>query len=177
MAAITICSDFGAQENSLPLLLLFLHLFAMKWWHWMPWTLFSECWALSQLFHSPLSLSFFFTFCHKGGVICISEALLHFFSLLLLLFTSVFKFNLFILLLSLSSELFISVILFSYKTFICFFISSISLLSISVSLLRLSTFRFKVWLQLLGWRRKWQPTLVFLLGESHGQRSLEGYSP
>ena len=27
------------------------------------------------------------------------------------------------------------------------------------------------------WRRKWQPTLVFLLGESHGQRSLAGYSP
>ena len=27
------------------------------------------------------------------------------------------------------------------------------------------------------WRRKWQPTLVFLPGESHGQRSLLGYSP
>ena len=27
------------------------------------------------------------------------------------------------------------------------------------------------------WRRKWQPTPVFLLGESHGQRSLVGYSP
>ena len=27
------------------------------------------------------------------------------------------------------------------------------------------------------WRRKWQPTLVFLPGESHGQRSLAGYSP
>ena len=27
------------------------------------------------------------------------------------------------------------------------------------------------------WRRKWQPTPVFLLGESHGQRSLMGYSP
>ena len=26
------------------------------------------------------------------------------------------------------------------------------------------------------WRRKWQPTPVFLCGESHGQRSLEGYS-
>ena len=25
--------------------------------------------------------------------------------------------------------------------------------------------------------RKWQPTLVFLPGESHGQRSLVGYSP
>ena len=26
-------------------------------------------------------------------------------------------------------------------------------------------------------RRTWQPTLVFLPGESHGQRSLAGYSP
>ena len=25
----------------------------MKWWDWMPWSLFSECWALSQLFHPP----------------------------------------------------------------------------------------------------------------------------
>ena len=28
----------------------------------------------------------------------------------------------------------------------------------------------------ITWRRKWQPTPVFLPGESHGQRSLEGYS-
>ena len=28
-----------------------------------------------------------------------------------------------------------------------------------------------------SWRRKWQPTPVFLPGESHGQRSLVGYSP
>ena len=28
-----------------------------------------------------------------------------------------------------------------------------------------------------SWRRTWQPTLVFLPGESHGQRSLVGYSP
>ena len=28
-----------------------------------------------------------------------------------------------------------------------------------------------------GWSRKWQPTLVFLPGEFHGQRSLAGYSP
>ena len=27
------------------------------------------------------------------------------------------------------------------------------------------------------WRRKWQPTPVFLPGESHGQRSLVGCSP
>ena len=29
----------------------------------------------------------------------------------------------------------------------------------------------------IPWRRKWEPTLVFLPGKSHGQRSLEGYSP
>ena len=28
----------------------------MKWWDRMPWSSFSERWALSQLFHSPLSL-------------------------------------------------------------------------------------------------------------------------
>ena len=27
------------------------------------------------------------------------------------------------------------------------------------------------------WRRKWQPTQIFLPGESHGQRSLARYSP
>ena len=29
----------------------------------------------------------------------------------------------------------------------------------------------------IPWRRAWQPTPVFLLGESHGQRSLAGCSP
>ena len=29
----------------------------------------------------------------------------------------------------------------------------------------------------IPWRRKWQPTPVFLPGESHGQRSLASYSP
>ena len=36
---------------------MFPHLFPMKWWDQMPWSLFSECWALSELIHSPLSLS------------------------------------------------------------------------------------------------------------------------
>ena len=31
--------------------------------------------------------------------------------------------------------------------------------------------------QEIPWRRAWQPTPVFWPGESHGQRSLEGYSP
>jgi len=29
----------------------------------------------------------------------------------------------------------------------------------------------------ISWSRKWQPTPVFLLGKSHGQRSLVGDSP
>ena len=33
------------------------------------------------------------------------------------------------------------------------------------------------WVRKIPWRRKWQPTPVFLPGECHGQRSLAGYSP
>ena len=29
----------------------------------------------------------------------------------------------------------------------------------------------------IPWRRKWQPTAIFLPGKSHGQRSPAGYSP
>ena len=36
---------------------------------------------------------------------------------------------------------------------------------------------FDPWVGKTPWRREWQPTPVFLPGESHGQRSLRGYSP
>ena len=36
---------------------------------------------------------------------------------------------------------------------------------------------FDPWVRKIPWRRTWQPTPVFLPGESHGQRSLAGYSP
>ena len=39
----------------------------------------------------------------------------------------------------------------------------------------------ETWVQSLGqedpWRRKWQPTAVFLPGKSHGPKGLVGYSP
>ena len=35
---------------------------------------------------------------------------------------------------------------------------------------------FDSWLRKIPWRRQWQPTPVFLLGKSHGQRSLAGYT-
>ena len=34
---------------------------------------------------------------------------------------------------------------------------------------------FDPWVGKIPWRKKWQPTPVFLPGESHGQRSLAGY--
>jgi len=37
--------------------------------------------------------------------------------------------------------------------------------------------RFNPWVEKIPWRRKWQPTPVFLPGECCGQRSLAGYSP
>ena len=37
--------------------------------------------------------------------------------------------------------------------------------------------QFDPWIAKILWRRKWQPTPVFLSGESHGQRSLVGPSP
>ena len=35
---------------------------------------------------------------------------------------------------------------------------------------------FDPWVRKISWRRAWQLTPVFLPGESHGQRSLAGYS-
>ena len=36
---------------------------------------------------------------------------------------------------------------------------------------------FDLWIRKIPWRRKWQPTPVFLPEKFHGQRSLAGYSP
>ena len=36
---------------------------------------------------------------------------------------------------------------------------------------------FDPWVGKIPWRRAWQPTLLFLPGESHGERSLVGYGP
>ena len=36
---------------------------------------------------------------------------------------------------------------------------------------------FDSWIRKIPWKRKWPHAPVFLPGESHGQRSLAGYSP
>ena len=45
------------------------------------------------------------------------------------------------------------------------------------SLLQCGRPGFDPWVGKIPWRRKWQPTQVFLPGKSHEQRSLAGYSP
>ena len=37
--------------------------------------------------------------------------------------------------------------------------------------------QFKPWVRKIPWRREWKPTAVFLPGEFHGQKRLEGYNP
>ena len=34
-----------------------------------------------------------------------------------------------------------------------------------------------IYIYIIPWKRAWQPTPIFFPGESHGQRSLAGYSP
>ena len=36
---------------------------------------------------------------------------------------------------------------------------------------------FPLWVRKIPWRKAWQPTPVFLPGESHGQRGLEDCGP
>ena len=47
----------------------------------------------------------------------------------------------------------------------------------SVKNLHCRRLRFNPWVGKTPWWRAWQPTLVFLPGESHGQKNLAGYSP
>ena len=41
----------------------------------------------------------------------------------------------------------------------------------------LAAIAFGPWVRKIPWKRKWQPTTVFLPEKFHGQRSLVGYSP
>ena len=80
MAAVTICSDFGAQENSLSVPIFspsichevmepdaMIFVFCML--------SFKPSFSLSSFTLIKRLFSFLFTFCHKGGIICISEGI------------------------------------------------------------------------------------------------------
>ena len=49
--------------------------------------------------------------------------------------------------------------------------------SVVKNLLQCRRHGFHPWVYKIPWRRKWQPTPVFLPEKSHEQRSQEGYSP
>ena len=71
----------------------------------------------------------------------------------------------------------------SYPLLLLLFLSLIVVVRISKIILNSSGAwqcrrpRFNPWIGKIPWRRKWQPTPIFLPGESHGQRSLVGYGP
>ena len=50
-------------------------------------------------------------------------------------------------------------------------------LSVKESACQCKSLGFDPWVRKIPWRRKWQPTWVFLSENSDGQRSLVGYSP
>ena len=54
------------------------------------------------------------------------------------------------------------------------------LLSLVVQMVNLPVIQetwFNSWIGKIPWRREWKPAAIFLPRESHGQRSLVGYSP
>ena len=66
-----------------------------------------------------------------------------------------------------SKKTFVRIILFGLPTW----------LSSKESACQCKRHGFSPWVRKIPWRRKWQPTPVFLPGKSCGQRSLAGYSP
>ena len=63
------------------------------------------------------------------------------------------------------------------STFKCTVQNSIGFLGASYGKESSCSAEFDPWVGKIPWRRAWQPTPVFLPGESHGQRSLVGCSP
>ena len=57
MAAVPFTVILEPKKITFVTVSIFPHLFAMKWWDWMPRSLYLECRVFSKLFHSPLSPS------------------------------------------------------------------------------------------------------------------------
>ena len=155
MAAVTICSDFGSPQNSLLLFPLFPHLFAMKSW--------DRCHDLHFCmlsFKPAFSLSSF-TFI-RG-------------SLVLLCFLHQGWYH-------------VHIWGYWYSSWQSWFQLVLPLVQHCLPLwrrwwrvcLQCGRLGFDPWVGMIPWRRKWQPTPVFLPGKFYGWRSLAGlagYSP
>ena len=161
MATITICSDFGAQENKV------CHCF-----HCFPIYLpltdgtgchdlrFFDCWVSSQLFHSPLlpsSRSSLVPLCFLPLRLCH----LHIWGYWYFSWQSWFQLKL------VPKQIYAST---------CMFPGGSSGKEPACQCSRCKRHGFDSWVGKIPWRRAWQPIPAFLPGESHGQRSLAGYS-
>ena len=127
-----------------------------RWHDLFSWKLdFKPTFSLSLLLSSRSTL-ILLRFCHKGGIICISEVI------------DISPCNLD------SSLFFIHLYFFALRTEEGFLISPAILWNSAFKWsLPLYSFAFSY----SPWRRQWQPTPVLLPGKSHGWRSLVGYSP
>ena len=165
----------------------------MKWWDRMPWSSFSECWALSQLFHS--SFTFIKRLFSEVWLLCnaIVKISLHCPSIL---FPILHFFNS-------CSTTGLSVEMMGIQIWSSFIFTAWWRISEKAMAAHSSTLAWKIpWMEepgvpwsmgslrvghdwvtslslftFLHWRRKWQPTPVFLPGESQGQWSLMGCRP
>ena len=172
MAAITICSDFWAPQN--------------KVWHcfpiYFPWSdgtrchdLFSECWALSQLFHFPLSLS------SKGFLVpphfligkCLLNSLLFAYSACTVASIS---WNGNVLCICDGHSGCTRIYRPPKKSWLYNKYVYWASQGVSCQYRKCRRRVFDSWAGMIPWRRKWQPTPVFLPGEYHGQRNLVGYT-
>ena len=71
---VTICSDFGAPQNKVTVTVSIVSpSICHEVMDWMPWSSFFENWVLSQLFHSPLSLS------SRGTQLYFGDICIHFY--------------------------------------------------------------------------------------------------
>ena len=162
MAAVTICSDSGAQENSLSLFPLFPHLFAMKWWDAM--ILVFECLVLSQIFHLSS-----FTFIKR---LFSSSS----FSVIRVMSSGYLRLLIFL------QAILISACASSSPAFCMIYsvcgVYHISLVAQMIKCLpTMQGPRFDTWVGKIFCRRKWQPTPVLLPGKPHGRSSMVGHSP
>ena len=150
----------------------------MRWWDQMPWSPFSECWVLSQLFH-------FFEIGHiPRNRSFIKSVRAQSFQVI---FSKDFNFNCLIRLTGKTihyQNMFDNFTVFFTVVFFLFFLKWYLIWrgfpgdsdgkSICLQCRRSG---FNPWVWKIPWRRKWQPTPVFLPGKSHGRWSLMGYSP
>ena len=71
----------------------------------------------------------------------------------------------------------LSILMYHIKRILCLLLDFPGWLCGKESACQCRRHEFSPWVGKIPWRRKWQPTPVFLPGKAHGQRNLVSYSP